>query len=328
MVRTACTEHQCLYNGALYLTLYIVYVSPNTYKRERMNLVFTSQPFCFLFQIHPVSVSKFTSSPHHRHESSYKFDIAEPSYPHHTSYPKRRFPSKFETHDSSYISGYADEEDEGYYYADNKLPLALADVVPLSYAYEFAKRPGTATKEEGLNFGPRTIPKDGAVIKARKDIPEDRLHGFDTQVVESRYPSGKYGLANHEAASLEEEYEGRSKYGGSASYLSYADLGYLPESTKKQHQVLAGPIDSYNDQFVSYGDKEEYLRPHPKPCHGRGHVRVRNHEIEDDSEEEVSQYNWEDREDGRHSRIKPEKVRKGHTPINKFRSNKGYTKYI
>ena len=198
----------------------------------------------------------------------------------------------------------------------------------LSYPYEFAKRPRTAIKEEGLNFGPRTIPKDGAVIKAGKDIPEDRLHGFDIQVVEPRYHSGKYGLANHEAASLEEEYEGGSKYGGSASYLSYADLSYLPDSAKKQHQVLVGPIDSYNDQFIPYGDKEEYLSPHPKPCHRRGHVTVRNHEIEDDSEEEVSQYNWGDREDGRHSRIKPGKVRKGHIAINKFGLNKGYPKHI
>jgi len=317
-----------LYKGALYLTLYTVYKPTNTSKWERMKLVFTRQPFCFLFQIHPLSVSKFTSSPHHRHESSYKFDNAEASYPHHTSYPKRRPPSKFETHDNSYISGYAEEEDDGYYYADNKLPFASVDVVPLSYAYEYAKRPVTAIKEEVLNFGPRTIPQDGAVIKARKDIPEDRLHGFDIQVVEPRYPSGKYGLANHEAASLEEEYEGGSKYGGSPSYLSYADLGYLPESPKKHHQVLVGPINSYNDQYIPYGDKEEYLRPHPKPCQRKGHVRVTNHEIEDDSEEEVSQYNWEDREDGRHSRIRPEKVRKEHTLFNRFRSNKGYPKLI
>lgn len=293
-----------------------------------MKLVFTRQLFCFVFQVHPVSVSKFSSSPYHRHESSYNFDNAEASYPHHTSYPKRRLPSKFETYDNSYISGYAEEEDDGHYYADNKLPLAPADVVPLSLAYEFAKRPGTVIKEEGLNFGPRTIPKDGAVIKARKDIPEDRLHGFDVQVVEHRYPSAKYGLANHEVASLEEEYEGGSKYGGSASYLSYADLGYMPESPKKQHHFFVGPIDSYNEQVLPYGDKEEHVRPHPKPCHRRGHVRVRNHEIEDDSEEEASQYNWEDREDGRHSHVKPEKVGKGHIPVNKFRSSKGYPKYI
>ena len=317
-----------MYKGALYLTLYIVYEPTNTYKWERIKLVFTRQPLCFVFQIHPVSVPKFGSSPHHRHESPYNFDNAEASYPHHTSYPKRRFPSKFATHDNGYISGYAEEEGDGYYYADNKLSLAPADVVPLSYVYEFAKRPGAAIKEEGLNFGPRTIPKDGAVIKARKDIPEDRLHGFDLQVVEPRYHSAKYGLTNHEAASLEEEYEGGRKYGGSASYLSYADLGYLPDTPKKHHQLLVGPIDSYNDQFMPYGDKEEYLRPHAKPCHGRDHVRVRNHEIEDDSEEELSQYNWEDREDGRHSHIKPEKVRKGHTPLDKFRSNKGYPTYI
>ena len=92
--------------------------------------------------------------------------------------------------------------------------------MPLSIAYEFVKRPWTTIKEESLNFGPRTIPKDGAVIKARKDIPEDRLHGFDIQVVEPRYPPAKYGLTNHEAASLEEEYEGGIKYGGSGSYLS------------------------------------------------------------------------------------------------------------
>ena len=276
-----------------------------------------------MFQIHPASV---LNSPYHRYESSYKFENAEASYPYHTSYPKRRFPSKFETHDNSYISDYAEEEDDGYYYADNKLPFAPADAVPLPLAYEFIKRPGTAVKEESLNFGPRIIPKDGAVIKARKDIPEDRLHGFDVQVVEPRYPSAKYGLANHEAASLEEEYERGIKYGGPASYLSYADLGYMPDTPKKQHQFFVGPIDSYNEQVFPYGDKEEYLRPHPKPCHRRGHVRVRNHEIEDDSEE-ASQYNWEDREDGSHSLVKPE-IKKGHTPINKFRSNKGYPKHI
>jgi hypothetical protein len=285
-------------------------------------------PFVFIFQIHPAPVPKFSSSPYHRHEYSYKFDNAEVPYPLHAFYPKRRGPSKFETHDNSYISDYAEEEVDGNYYADNKLPLAPADAVPLSLAYEFAKRPGTVIKEEVLNFGPRTIPKDDAVIKARKDIPEDRLHGFDKQVAEPRYPSAKYGLANHAAASLEEEYEGGSKYGGSASYLNYPDLDYVPETLKKHHQSFVGPIDSYNDQVIPYGDKEEYLRLHPKPCQRRGHMKVRNYEVEDDSEEEASQYNWEDREDGHRSRVKPEKVRNGHIPINKFRSNKGYPKHI
>jgi hypothetical protein len=102
----------------------------------------------------------------------------------------------------------------------------------------------------------------------------------------------------------------------------------VADTPKKQHQVFVGPTDGYNDQVIPYGDKEEYLRPHQKPCHRRGHVKVWNHDIEDDSEEEASQYNWEVREDGRHSRVKPEKIRKGHTPINKFRSNRGYPKYI
>jgi len=217
-------------------------------------------------------------------------------------------------------------EDDGYYRADNKLPLAPADAVSLPLAYEFAKRPGTVTKEESLNFGPRTIPKDGAVIKARKEFPEDRLNGFDTQVVEPRYPSAKYGLANNEAASLEEEYEGGIKYGGSAGYLGYADLGYTSDTPKKEQQFFVGPTDSYNEQVLPYGDREEYLRPQPKPYNRRGHVRVRNQEIEDDSEE-ASQYNWQDREDGRNPRVKPE-VRKGPTPINKFMSNKGYPKRI
>ena len=39
MVRTACTEHQCLYKGSRYLTLYIIYKPTNTYKWERMKLV-------------------------------------------------------------------------------------------------------------------------------------------------------------------------------------------------------------------------------------------------------------------------------------------------
>jgi hypothetical protein len=280
-----------------------------------------------VLQIHHASVPKFGSSPYHRHESSYKFDNSEASYPHHTYYSKRRPPSKFETHDNSYISDYAEEEYDRHYYADNKLPLASADAAPLPLAYEFAKRPRTAIKEEVLNFGHRTIPLDGAVIKARKDIPEGHLHGFDKRVLEPRYPSAKHGLANHEAVSIEEEYEGGNKYGGSANYLKYADLGYVPDTPKKQHQVFVGPIDSYNDQVIPNGHKEEYLKPHPKPCHRRGHVKVWDHEIEDDSEEEAPQYNWEVREDGRHSRVKPD-VRKGHASINKFKSNNGYPKYI
>jgi hypothetical protein len=198
--------------------------------------------------------------------------------------------------------------------------------VPLSPSYEFVKSPGTTFKEESLNSGPHTIPKDGAVIKASKDIPEDGLYGFDIQVEKPRYPSSKYGLANDEAASLEEENEGGIKYGGSGVYISYADLGNMPDTTKKQHQFFVGPVDSYNEQVLPYGDKEEYLRPYPKPCRRRGHGMVRNHEIVDDSEE-ASQYNWKDTEDGRLSHVRPE-VRKGHTLINKFRSNKGYPKHI
>jgi hypothetical protein len=282
----------------------------------------------FVFQIHSEPSPKFSPSPYHRHESSYKFDREEVPYSHHIFYPKRRFPSKFETHAKSDINDYAEEEEDGYYYADNKLPVAPADAVSLSLAYEFAKRPGTLIKEEGLNFGPRTIPKDGAVIKARKDIPEDRLHGFDKQILEPRYPSAKYGLSHHDAASVEEEYEEESKYWGSGNYLSYADLGYVPNTPKKQHHFAVGPVNSYNDHGIPYEEKDEYLRPHPKPCHRRGHVRVRNHEIEDYIEEEGSQYNWEDREDGRHSRVKPEKIRKGHTTTNMFRPTSGYPKYV
>ena len=297
--------------------------TPTSERERNLSLVNYS---VFVFQIQPAPVPKFSSYPHHKHESSYKLDKAEVPYHYHTFYPKRKLPSKFDTHDNIDISEYAEEEYDGHYYADNKLPVAPADAVSLSLAYEFAKRAGTATKEDGLNFGPRTIPKDGTVIKARKNTHEDRLHGFDRQVVQPRYPSSKSGLSRHEAVE-EEEYEQESNYGGSANYLSYADLGYVPETQKEQGHFFGGPINSYNDHIIPYEHKEEHLRPLPKPCHRRGHMRVRNHEAEDYSEEDGSQYHWEDREEGHHFHVKPEKVSKGHSPTNKLRPSKGYPKY-
>lgn len=203
----------------------------------------------------------------------------------------------------------------------------------LTLAYELARRAGTAIKEEGLNFGPRTIPKDEAVIKSRKDVPEDRLFSFDKQVVQLKYPSATRGVSLQEeaeeallAAQEEEEYEQESNYGGSTNYLSYADLGYVPETPKKEHQFVVGHIPALEDHIKPY--EEEYAASAPKPCARGGSIVVRNHESEDYSEEDESEYSSEEKEDESYSLVRPGRVGKPcNTLISKFRPNKAYVKY-
>jgi hypothetical protein len=123
------------------------------------------------------------------------------------------------------------EEENAYLYSD-QLSAAPTDAVSLNLAYELARRAGTATAEDGLNFGPRTIPVNAAVTKARKYVPEERLFTFDKQVVELRYAPARYGVLTQEDALLaalqEDRYE-ESPCGAPPNCLTYADLGYVPE---------------------------------------------------------------------------------------------------
>lgn len=128
------------------------------------------------------------------------------------------------------MSGYGEEEN-AYLYSD-QLSAAPADAVSLTLAYELARRAGTAIAEDGLNFGPRTIPVNAAVTKARKHVPEERLFTFDKQVVELRYPPARYGASTQEDAllvALQEDLYQESPCGTPANCLTYADLGYVPE---------------------------------------------------------------------------------------------------
>ena len=43
-----------------------------------------------------------------------------------------------------------------------------------------AKRAKVAIREEGLQFGPKTIPKDGRVIKKENNIAEEKLGNFSS----------------------------------------------------------------------------------------------------------------------------------------------------
>jgi hypothetical protein len=121
------------------------------------------------------------------------------------------------------------EEGNGYYHSD-QLSAAAADPVSLALAYQLAKRAGTAVTEDRLSFGPRTVPVNAAVTRAHNYVPEERLFTFDNQAVEMRYPSARCGGSTREQAflSAQEEYP-ESRCGGSTSYLTYADVGYIPD---------------------------------------------------------------------------------------------------
>lgn len=280
-----------------------------------------------MFQIHAAPVPKYISFPYHKLESTYNFDNTEARYPYSTFYPKSGGPavvSGFETYDNSkHISDYA-VEDDGYYYADNNLAVAPADPVSVTLAHELARRTGTAIKEESLNFGPRTIPKDGTVIKARKDVPEERLYSFDKQVVELRHPSVRHGVSPQEEAEealLVAQEEG-SNYGGSVNFLSYADLGYVPEIPRIQQQFVAGSSVALGDQIFPYED--EFSRLALRPCAGRSNLIVRSQDPDNYIEQQGYVYGSNERAEESYPIVRPK-------PCNTFVSNAlpsgGYVKY-
>jgi hypothetical protein len=180
----------------------------------------------------PAPVSKYGSSPYHKPESPYHVDKADIPYPYSQLYAKSRVPPMiFDIDGFGNVEnrrGDYGEERHGYYYHPDHLSTAPADSVSLALAYELAKRAGTAVTEDDLNFGPRTLPLNGAVTKSRKYVPEERLFNFDKQVVELRYPTARCGLSAQNEALLAAQEEGHPCR-GSANYLTYADLGYIPD---------------------------------------------------------------------------------------------------
>jgi hypothetical protein len=242
-----------------------------------------------MFQVHTAPVQTYSSSPYQKLESSYNFDSIEALYPYPAVYSSSGGPAKtldFNTYgDSEHVSDYAGQRD-GYYRS-----VAPADLVSASLAHELARRAGTTIKEEGLRFDPRTIPNFGTVVKAHKDVPDDRLFSFDKQIVEPRYPLVRHGIWSQEeeeeallAAQKEAAYAEESNYRGPANYLSYADLGYVPEIPRRQHQLAAGPSAAFEDQIIPYED--EYSRPAPKPCTRGGHVIVSSRDADSYSDEQ------------------------------------------
>nr|CAD7396591.1 unnamed protein product [Timema poppensis] len=165
--------------------------------------------------------------------------------------------------------------------------LSPADAVSLTLAYGLAQNAERAVREEGLLYGPRSIPKEGAIkkltnalvvlsstaedgeievrISVISNIPEERLQSFDKQVVELRLPSGGYGCSRtrleqeaQEAlfAAQEEELENAVEGGGypaGGRYISYLDLGYVPESVNKQ-QFITGPNIDHREEIYTGGD--------------------------------------------------------------------------
>ncbi|XP_021918849.1 uncharacterized protein LOC110829444 isoform X2 [Zootermopsis nevadensis] len=272
--------------------------------------------------IHAAPVPKYSSSPYHKLESSYNLDKIEVPYSYSQFYPLSGGAAKvseFESYgNSEHTSDYAEEEDDSY------SPVAPADAVSVTLAYELARRTGTAVKEEGLNFGPRTIPKDGTVIKASKDVPEDRLFSFDKQIVELRHPLVRHGVSPQEPllAAQEAAYDEENTYTGPANYLSYADLGYVPEIPRRQHQFVVGSSAAFEDQIIPH--EEEYSRQAPKLC-GRGvggHLMLKSHEAEDFSEEQ--EFSNGERGEGRYSVVRPKPY---NTFVRKLQPSGGYVKY-
>jgi hypothetical protein len=179
----------------------------------------------------PAPVPKYSSAPCHKLEPPHHFDKAELPYPYSPFYANSRAPPIiFE------IDGFGNTENRDYnedgneYYHSDQLSATGADPVSLALSYQLAKRAGAAVTEGGLSFGPRTVPVNGAVTRAHSYVPEERLFTLDKQAVEMRYPSARCGLSIREQALLaaQDGYSER-RCGGSPSYLTYADVGYIPE---------------------------------------------------------------------------------------------------
>lgn len=121
-------------------------------------------------------------------------------------------------------------------------PLAPADAVSLTLAYGLQQQAARSVPEERLAFGFRQIPKDSPIQKQVVDIPEERLFTVDRQIVELKPSQQRYGCGagsklEEEAVEdllqiQQDELEAQDEaLGGGQAYLSYRDIGYVPESS-------------------------------------------------------------------------------------------------
>jgi hypothetical protein len=125
------------------------------------------------------------------------------------------------------------------------------------------------------------------------------------------------------AAQEEERYE-ESPYGGSANYLTYADLGYVPENPRNQPTFIAGSSYAFDDRINPYDD-DECSGPALKSCQRGGRVTFRGQDAEDYSGEWGLEFNNEQRVKEVYPFVRPGKSFS--TFITKLKPSKGYLKY-
>lgn len=168
--------------------------------------------------------------------------------------------------DSSSSSNIANDDAFNNFYSPQQ-PLAPADAVSLTLAYGLQQQAARSVPEERLQFGFRQIPKDSPIQKQTVDIPEERLFTVDRQIVELKPNVRSYGCGagsqlEEEAAEdllqiQQDELEANDQsLSGNQAYLSYRDIGYVPESlsqNRNQYIVNQAVQSAQYDDLPSSG---------------------------------------------------------------------------
>ncbi|XP_063219280.1 uncharacterized protein LOC134529300 [Bacillus rossius redtenbacheri] len=141
---------------------------------------------------------------------------------------------------------------------------APADAVSLSLAYGLIRNAANAVREEGLLYGPKSIPRDGSARKTISNVPEERLHSIDRQVMELRVRPAAGGCSDpamqHEEQALAEEQQkelleaqrrSQGYYSSRSHPLNYVELGYMPEGARATHYA-SGSSTRYAESALAH----------------------------------------------------------------------------
>lgn len=111
----------------------------------------------------------------------------------------------------------------------NQKPAFPVDAVSIDLVNRMQQSAAMKIPEEKLQYGFWKLPKDIPSYKILHNIPEEKLYTVDRQIVELKHPRQMVNCGS----TSDEEIILDDKEPQSIAYLSYRDLGFMPESSSK-----------------------------------------------------------------------------------------------
>lgn len=164
-----------------------------------------------------------------------------------------------------YLSRQASSTSSCYSACESAPPSVPVDPVSLAIAYNNAQK-GFNIREDKLNFGALRKPVDCEAVETMcSTIPEDGLYSLRNQIVELK-PTCRRTISPAEEAALsyfEEEEDAVGDCNESPNYLTYRDLGYVPECPSCSTFQPGAPAPSQGPRRVMYDGPSPPACPYP-----------------------------------------------------------------